>query len=174
MKKPFPIQMGGSESTDSTAPSAGDDSCPSKRTSSPGSRGAWPPKASPMQPSRLCLSPEVQVELQALRLELGGESQTTIRIQFFQGLQDEGLSVTHRPGVALKPGHRVCDTPGTENWGRGVSPSRESELVSNGGWGLARRGPQRPGHRVLLSAALSMEWSQGARPPGEPTGSCSV
>lgn len=78
------------------------------------------------------------MELQALRLELGGESQATIRIQFFQGLQDEGLSATHRPGVVLKPGHRVCDPPGTESWGRGVSPSPESELVSNAGWGLAR------------------------------------
>ena len=36
-----------------------------------------------------------------------------------------------------------------------MSPSLESELVSNGGWGLARRSPQRPGRRVLFSAALS-------------------
>lgn len=52
-----------------------------------------------------------------------------------------------------------------------MSPSLESELVSNGGWGLARRSPQRPGRRVLFSAALSTAEEvepgcSGARVPG--------
>lgn len=74
-----------------------------------------------------------------------------------------------------------------------MSLSLESELVSNGGWGLARQSPQRPGRCVLFSAALSTgeevepgcpaSWGThkelfclrawllpaGKKPPGEPT-----